>query len=215
MANPRYRLNYAEMEAMLDAVETVLEWRCIGLGLLGGFRSTELRGLQGRHFRRDGLVEVTAEMGKGGKARWVAVVPGLSAVVAEIRENVGTDEYVLPAQRWANPPLNSLRESLRLRPMSQQALGSLVERVAKRANVPGRITAHCLRHANAQVMAEYAGIYIASAQLGHGDLRTTQGYLGTPTTDRQMEGARKVNLRTSVRFIPLIPSKATTGIEPV
>lgn len=211
----RYRLNVTEMLAMLEGVETLLEWRCIGLGVLGGFRIRELRGLQGKHFRRDGFIEVTAETGKGSKARWVAVAPGLRDVVAEVLQNVGFEEYVLPAQRWRNPPRNTERESLSNRPVSPQAITSMVVRVAERANVAGRVTSHCLRMANAKVMAKYVGVYAAKAELGHADMRTTQLYAGEADLDQVAEAIQGVPIRTSVRSAPLNPSKATTGVEPV
>jgi integrase len=171
--------------------------------------------LRGRHFRREGLIEVTPDIGKGGKSRWVAVPPGLVAVVAEIRENVEPDHFVLPAQRFRDVGRNTQRMGLRTRDLSQQALGSLVKAVAARANVAGHVTARCLRHANAQVMAEFAGVYMASAQLGHADLRTTQADLATATPDQLMEAARGLALRTSGLFGLPISREATTGIEPV
>jgi hypothetical protein len=55
------------MVAMLDNVETVLERRAIFLGLLARLRGRELRGLQGRHFWRDGLIEVPVHLRKGAR----------------------------------------------------------------------------------------------------------------------------------------------------
>jgi integrase len=52
----KYRLTETEANAMLRAASGVRERRVIFLGLCAGLRNAELRGLQGRHFARDGCV---------------------------------------------------------------------------------------------------------------------------------------------------------------
>ena len=66
-----------------------------------GLRRQELRGMQGKHFRRHGWVWVSADIGKGQKERWVPVIRDLELVWAEIAQHVAEDEYVIPAQRSA------------------------------------------------------------------------------------------------------------------
>jgi integrase len=85
----KYRLTEAEALAVLDAARGTRERRAIFLGLCAGLRNAELRGLQGRHFSRSGLVWVSPDIAKGGRERWVPVIPDLAAVVDEIREDVG------------------------------------------------------------------------------------------------------------------------------
>ena len=65
---------------------------------------------------------VSADIAKGGRERVVPVIADLVPVVAEIRANVADDEYVLPAQRFRNPPFNTERLDLRRQPSSSQAL---------------------------------------------------------------------------------------------
>jgi integrase len=84
-------------------------WNAIFLLFCAGLRNAEVRGLQGRHFQRAGLIHVSADIAKGGRERWVPVIPDLVAVVAEIRASVGRDEYVLPKQRFRKPPFNNER----------------------------------------------------------------------------------------------------------
>jgi integrase len=215
----RRKITRPEMDAMLRACRDARETRVIGLLLLGGFRSQEIRGLRGRNFERGDVIEVPAEIGKGGRAREVVVLPGLVGVVDEILATVAADECVFPAQRWRDPGFNRQHYDLRTIPGSQQALTHLVVGVAERAGIPEpwKVTAHCLRHANAQVLAEVVGVYAAQAQLGHADLRTTQGYLTRSTVDFRLQEVRNVNLgvseRTPVRSGAEIEGKATTRFE--
>jgi len=95
-----YRLTKAEVLAMLEAADSTRERRAIHLGILAGLRNAELRGLQGRHFQRDGFIWISADIAKGGRERWLPVLVELQPVVAEIQTSVAMDEYVLPAQRW-------------------------------------------------------------------------------------------------------------------
>ena len=76
------------------------------------------------------------------------------------------DEYVLPAQRFRNPPFNTARKELRLRPSSSQALRQLVMRVVKRAGITAHVRPHDLRHAYAEHIARKADTRIAQHLLG-------------------------------------------------
>lgn len=67
----RYRLTAEEMPRLLSEAVTVREQRIAYLGLLAGLRSAELRGLQGRHFAREGYIHVSADIAKGGRDRWL------------------------------------------------------------------------------------------------------------------------------------------------
>src|ERR1035441_4930061 len=117
----------------------------------------------------------------------VPVIPDLVPVVDEIRADVGLDEYVLPAERFRNPPFNTDRLELRRRPSSSQALRQLVIRVAKRARVATHVTPHALRHAYAEHIARETDTRIAQHLLGHAHLGTTDTYLGRPRLDRSEE----------------------------
>jgi integrase len=59
------------------------------LGVCAGIRNAELRGLQRRHFERAGWIHVSADIAKGGRERWVPVLPELEPIVAEILRTVG------------------------------------------------------------------------------------------------------------------------------
>lgn len=214
-----YRLTLAEVRAMFDACNTVLESRAIRLGICGGLRNQELRGLQGRHFRRAGFIWVSADIGKGHRERWIPVLPDLADTWLDIHKNVADDEYVLPAQRWRNPGRNTERKELTKRPMSPQGLYYLVGRVGERAGIHAGVHPHLLRHANGDHIAKHAGLLIAQAMLGHKDVSTTrETYVGAVSLDALAEAIQGLSFGTGLPTpseTPAEPSKAPTGIEPV
>jgi integrase/recombinase XerD len=219
-AKDKYRLTEAEVVAMLQAATAVRERRAIFLGLCAGLRNAELRGLQGRHFARSGFVWVSADIAKGGRERWVPMITDLEPVVAEIRADVQSDEYVLPAQRFRNPPFNTNRLDLRHRPSSSQALRQLVMRVAEHAGIAAHVSPHDMRHAYAEHIARKADTRVAQHLLGHAHLGTTETYLGHPRLDDMATAVKNATygIRTNVLGVAedlQIGLKATTGIEPV
>lgn len=217
-----HRLSRAEVAALLNAVEGERERRAIYLGVFAGLRNGELRNLRGRHFERPGFIWVSADIGKGGKERWVPVSEELEPLVGRIRRDVAVDEYILPAQRSRNPPVNSEMADRRKHPSSSQALRSLVRRVAKRAGLSGRIYPHLMRHAFADHMVRHAGLRETQQMLGHADSRTTETYLGRATPDELQAamrgftfGALAERAFLSTQNVPANPVEAPTGIEPV
>lgn len=204
-----------EAAAMLGVCRTQREYRAIFLGICAGLRNSELRGLQGRHFARDGWVWVSQDIGKGGKERWVPVLGELAPVVAEIRAHVDLDEYVLPAIRWRNPPENTKRVELRKQPSSSQALRTLVMGVAKRAGIAAHLSPHALRRAFADHVARYAGMRNAQFLMGHESVATTEEYLGTPSLDELAASIRDLRFSYPPEGGAQMPVEATTGIEPV
>jgi integrase len=157
---------------------------------------------------------------KGGRERWVPVIEDLVPIVEDIRANVGADEYVLPAQRFRNPGFNTIRQDLKLRPSSSQALRQLVIRVAARARIAAHVHPHDLRHAYAEHVARQADTRIAQHLLGHAHLGTTDTYLGKPRLDDMVAAVRGVSygMRTNVLGVAerlVTGPEATTGIEPV
>jgi integrase/recombinase XerD len=216
----RLRLTEEEVVAVLGAALGTRERRAIFLGLCAGLRNAELRGLQGRHFARDGLVWVSHDIAKGGREGLVPVIPDLEPVVKEIRAHVAIDEYVLPAQRFRDPPFNTDRLDRRFRASSSQALRALVERVVARAGVSAHVTPHDLRHAYAEHIAREADTRIAQHLLGHAHLGTTDTYLGPPRLDDMVAAVKdaRYGVRTNVLGVAEAVQRgleATTGIEPV
>lgn len=211
-----YRLTKAEAASMLRAAKTTREKRAIYLGICAGLRNRELRGLQGRHFRRPGFIWVSADIAKGGRERHVPVLPDLADIVEQIRETVATDEFVLPAQRWRNPPVNDSRRDLARRSCSSQALRTLVMNVAKRAGIAAHIHPHLLRHAFGDHVARHTGMKVAQAMLGHANVSTTEIYTGQPTLDELAVSVHGLTFEGgSPRETPVLAGKAPTGIEPV
>lgn len=214
-----YRLTRAEAAAMLEtSLGDRRERWAIFLGICAGLRNAELRGLQGRHFRRPGFVWVDATIAKGGRERWVPVLGDLEPIVQEIAWALADDEYMLPAQRFRDAPYNRRRMDLRKRPSSSQALRTLVMDVARRAGIAAHVHPHLLRHAYGDHIARYAGMRNAQFLLGHATVATTETYVGRPSLDELAASVAGFAFRTPV--LPLAGSarmaqEATTGIEPV
>src|SRR4051794_6281649 len=215
-----YRLTSAEAAAMLLATETRRERWAVYLGICCGLRNAELRGLRGRHFERPGFVWVAADIAKGQRERWVPVIADLVPVVAEIRAIVAADEYVLPAQRFRDPPFNRRRQDLSLRPSSPQALRTLVMEVAARAGIKAHIHPPLMRHAYGDHIARHAGMRNAQFLLGHAGIATTETYVGQPTLEDLADSVEGftygVKARTNVLGGPRMPvtvREAPTRIE--
>lgn len=166
-ASEVYRLTSEETVALLGATRGRRERRAIWLGICAGLRNAELRGLQGRHFQRPGFIEVTADIAKGKRQRWVPVIAQLDQVVDDIRRSVKTHHFVLPAQRWRNPGVNRDMADKRDYQSSSNALRALVQRVGRRAGIAAPLHPHLLRHAYADHIAKHAGVRNAQALLGH------------------------------------------------
>lgn len=211
-----YRLTRDEALAMLGATVTNVERRAVHLGILAGLRSQELRGLQGRHFRRPGFVWVSQDIGKGGRERYIPVLPELADTWGEIARSCGDTEYVLPAQRWRDPGTNKRQRSLTEKPMSPQGLYYLTIRVGERAGISHQVNPHLLRHAHGDHIAKHAGLLVAQAMLGHASVQTTRDtYVGQVTLDDLAEALAGFSFGYPPAGAPISPVEARTGIEPV
>lgn len=177
-----YRLTRSEVRAFRAAARGDKETALADLGLLAGLRLQELQGMQGRHFRRPGWVWVSSDIGKGGKERWVPVLPELQHTWARCAETPDS-EFVLPAQRsfWSDRVY--VTETDPLEPMAPDSVRRLVEKIAKRAGIRAHITTHSLRHAFGDHIARFGGLKVAQFVLGHATVGTTEGYTGEPTLD--------------------------------
>ncbi len=211
-----YRLTRGEVVSMMMAAKPGREHTAIMLGFCAGLRNAELRGLQGRHFRRPGYIWVSADIAKGGRERWEPIIGDLAPVVERLRE-LSDDDYVLHAERWRDPGVNTIRQPLHKRPASAQALYYLVGRVAKRAGIVAHVHPHLMRHAFGDHIVRHAGLRVGQALLGHADVATTEGtYTGRVTLDELTEavaGFTFLGLPPSTH--PVSPVEATTGVEPV
>jgi len=216
------RLTRDEVVRLLNAATTERERRALFLGVFAGLRNAELRGLQGRHFARTGVIEVSPEIAKGKKGRPIPVAPELEPIVARIRAALDPDDYVLPHQYWADPGVCTQKADDPKRPSSSQALRKLMQDVAKRAGIPGRIYPHQMRHAFGEQMVRHAGMRQTQAMMGHADGRTTEIYAGRTTLDDMIAAISGFRIGVSIErtFYPpnnvlANPVEAPTGIEPV
>lgn len=217
----RYRLTRDESIRLLEAATSFRERVVAYVGVGAGLRRQEFLRLQGRHFAREDWVHVSRDIGKGGRERWIPLLADVRPVADEIRARVGWDEYVLPAQRWRDPGVNSDRRDYAKRPSSPQALFTLVRRLGVRAGIPAEIGPHTLRHAFADHIARGTGdARIVQALLGHADIGTTDGYMSEPTLDELrssvagvMFGVPSERVFSPLREWAFQPVEAPTRIE--
>jgi site-specific recombinase XerD len=185
-----YRLTREEVQAMMDACETLRETRLIYLGLCTGARRAELMGLRGRHFQRAGWVQIAADAGaKGMKERWIpTTLPEMAPIAATIRATVAPDGPVLisegPRSRGYGLPLD------------YTTITRIVGTVAERAGIGGHVTPHTLRHAFGTHVARFAGLRAAQMLMGHADISTTAKiYVEAPTLDEIQESVEGFSYR--------------------
>ncbi len=179
-----YRLTRGEVVSLMAAAETRRERRAIFLGLLTGARNQELRGYRRLHFERPGAVWVSPDIAKGGRGRFVPVLPELEPIVAEILEHCEHEDFVLPQRRSAGGRSPNVYRDVPRCQCSTQALIDLVASVGERAGIPARITPHSLRHAFGDHVTRQAGLRAAQEVLGHADVSTTEAnYTGVVTLD--------------------------------
>ncbi len=188
-AKPRkvsvFRPTREEVVRLMDETEGRRRERwVIFLGVLAGARRQELRGFEVRHFMREGWVWFSADIAKGGRERWVPVLPELEPVVNEIVALVGPGEYVTPSRRRGNPNVQTRAVEIPDRPISATGLYKMVRTVGRRAQLGGEIGPHTLRHAFGDHVARYAGLRAAQSLLGHESVATTEGsYTGRVSLD--------------------------------
>ncbi len=215
-----YRMTVQEIERLLNAAVTTRERRIVTLGVCAGLRNSELRGMQGRHFARPGFVWVSPDIGKGGRERWVPIIGQLTDVAEDIIATTKTDEYVIPARRWAYVvgPKRRQIDHPHL-PSSPQSLKTAMENLKTRAGIAAHITPHTMRHAFGDHIAKHLGLKAAQELLGHMDVSTTQrAYTGKYTPDELahvVSGFRFEQMFPGAENHPHIAREAPTGIEPV
>jgi integrase len=209
------RLTRREVEAMIAVCETQRELWVILLGVCTGARASELAGFQGRHFAREGFVWFSADIAKGGRERWVPVLPQLASVVEEIRGTIRPDHYVVATYK------NSSRvPQPRTCQISASALARLISGVGGRAGVPGRVYPHLLRHAFGDHVAKHAGLRVAQALMGHASVETTaRVYTSLPALDELAESVRCLSYEPvaerRTRFEAQMRESATTATKPL
>ncbi len=138
-----------------------------------GLRASEALGLRIEDVNFSaGYVMVT---GKGNRQR---LVPAGARALDWLRRYLGTVRPRLVRRECAEVFLNRSG-----RPMSRQALWSLIRRAARRAGIRASVSPHTLRHSFASHLLERgADLRSVQAMLGHVDISTTQIYTHLPSS---------------------------------
>ena len=166
-------LSVAEIEALLAApqVDERLAWRdraFLELAYGAGLRVSELCNLTLTDLlMSEGLVRV---FGKGGKERVVPIGRGVIGAVS-------TYLHTLRASLDRGKSARRVLLNARGQPLSRVGAWGIVNRSARRAGIPKRVTPHTLRHSFATHLLEGgADLRAVQEMLGHADLSTTQIY---------------------------------------
>ena len=138
-----------------------------------GLRASEALGLRIEDVNFGaGYVMVT---GKGNRQR---LVPTGAHALDWLRRYLSTVRPRLVRREYAQVFLNRSG-----RPMSRQALWSLIRRAARRAGIRTAVSPHTLRHSFASHLLERgADLRSVQAMLGHVDISTTQIYTHLPSS---------------------------------
>ncbi len=222
-----FRLSPQEVMAMMDVAEPGHERRAVMLGVCAGLRSQELVGLKRLHFEREGVIWVSPDIAKGGRERYIPILPELQPVVDDILATVAPAHYVLCRTRTnleGRPPNHKrVRHFFPAQPMAANTLYRTIVRVGDRAGIPRRpsqhggktltgVNPHLLRHAFCDHITRLVGIEVAQSLMGHADIATTQLYRNATSLEDTIAAVRNVRFR-GPSPVPQLPS-GTASADP-
>jgi len=181
-----FRLTQDEVVALMDAAITPLERRIVYFGTLTGGRATELTLLRVSHLARTGSVHFSRDITKGGRERWVPVLPELEPIVREVIAGSRPEAFVLPGRHQTA----ALRRGQEPSPITRIYVHKVLRSVVARAGVDPRTTPHTLRHAfAAHLLRQTRDLHLVQHLLGHASVSTTATiYVGKPSLDDMASG---------------------------
>jgi integrase/recombinase XerD len=163
-----------------------------------GCRASEVAGL--RPVDLDLTAGLVRCLGKGNKERRV---PLGSRAIAALDDYLRCDRPRLVAR---HPGTHTVFVSKAGRPLSRQALWSIVKRYARQAGLPVDVSPHTLRHSFAtHLLAGGADLRVVQEMLGHASIATTQVY-----TRVELSRLRSVH----AQFHPRSQHPGSTGPRP-
>ncbi|SJM47462.1 site-specific tyrosine recombinase XerD [Gulosibacter sp. 10] len=166
-------LTIAEVQALLDAAGGDEPAQLRDRALLELLYATGARVSEAVSLDVDDVIErdFVRVRGKGDKQR---IVP-LGSFAREALDAYLVRARPLFAAKGAGSPRLFL--GVRGGPLSRQSAGLVLERIAKRAGMPGRVSPHTLRHSFAtHLMQGGADVRVVQELLGHASVSTTQIY---------------------------------------
>ena len=165
-------------------------------GYAQGYGIRSSAGLQGRHFERPDLIWVSADIAQGPGRPTRAV--SLTWLQWSKRSGATSrpDEYVLPAQRPADPARTGVVRVSRSGHGRRRLFGASFA-ASPSGRHRGAHYPHTLRHAYADHVVRHADIRIAQIVLGHTTIATTEIYIGRPTLDELKRFLRRRRFRAS------------------
>jgi len=153
-----------KVRALFDSTRNLKHRALLMTLYAAGLRASEAVHLQVSDIDSQRMV-IRIEQAKGRKDRYVMLSPKLLEVLREYWRAKRPGTWLFPSSQTSD------------RPLSPDAVGSIVEKAQKAAGVPGRIYPHLLRHAFATHLLEHgANLRVIQKLLGHRSLRSTEIY---------------------------------------
>lgn len=154
-----------QVHRLLDREPDPRNAAMLGLLYAAGLRISELCGLAWRDLQPRGDAGQLTVFGKGGRTRAILLPASVWRSVTALRGAAAPDAPVF-------------RSRSRGGHLDKTAVHRVVKRAARRAGLPGAVSAHWLRHAHAShALDNRAPISLVQATLGHASVATTGRYL--------------------------------------
>jgi integrase/recombinase XerD len=157
-------ISQADVHRMLALTDDRRDYPLLRFLYATGLRVSEVCGLTWRNMVPDGDTGFVNVHGKGDKTRVVRVPASVWGDVWHLKGNAADDAPVFVSRKGG--------------PLDVSAIHRIVKKAAARANVPGNVSPHWLRHAHAShALDGGAPISLVQATLGHATIATTGRYL--------------------------------------
>ncbi len=138
----------------------------------GGLRVSELCNLTWRNLQERDQAGQVSVFGKGRKTRFVLLDETTwQEVIALKSTQAGPDDYVFQSRQSRSRAAKASRR------LDESTIDRIVGAAGRRAGIPGKVSAHWMRHAHAtHALGNQAPISLVAATLGHRDIKTTARY---------------------------------------
>lgn len=157
-------LSAEKVAALFDSTRNLKHRALLMTVYAGGLRAGEATHLKVTDIDSHRMV-IRIEQGKGRKDRYVMLSPKLLELLRLYWSAYRPTSWLFPSERDSAKPL------------SRDALGSMVEQARKAAGIPGRVYPHLLRHSFATHLLEQGtNLRVIQKLLGHRSLRSTEIY---------------------------------------
>ena len=162
-------LSEADCIRMIDREPNARNHAMLRLLYHAGLRVSEVVNLKWENVRgTDKGAVLDIVLGKGGKTRHVLISQDMHRELLGLNGQVGCDRYVFQSRKGKAGTL----------PMLPRQVDKIVLEAARRAGIPGNVSAHWLRHSHAtHSLKNGARHEVLQNTLGHKSITTTMRYV--------------------------------------